>query len=101
MQVLEKHIEAKAVAWAKRAGIKVKVKMFGEHLDRWFFFPNGHLYIIEFKRPGQVPTPRQQKEIDELKELGFDVEVHDDSDEAITALRKRAMAPAKASPQRA
>ena len=88
--MLEKQIESPVVKWAKKAGIKVKKKVFADQLDRWFFFPSGHLYIQEYKVPGKKLTPLQQMEIEELLQLGFDVEVHDDKDTAIAALRLRA-----------
>lgn len=89
MQVLEKQIENKVVKWAKRRKIKLKKKERGELLDRWFMLPAGRLFIIEFKRPGGSIKKRQTKEIKELKELGYDVEIHDNSEEAIQAITSR------------
>ena len=87
--MLEKQIESPVVKWAKKQGIKVKKKVFADQLDRWFFFSNGRLYIQEYKVPGKKLTPLQQLEIEELHKLGFDVEVYDDKDEAIEALKLR------------
>jgi hypothetical protein len=87
---LEKVGEAKFVRWLKKNKIKQKKKAYGELLDRWIFLPMGHLFIVEFKRKkGGVLKRRQIIEINELKELGYDVEVHDDADEAIEAVRRR------------
>lgn len=88
MQELEKAIENRVVRWAKKSHIKMRKKVMGELLDRWFFLPNGYLLIIEFKRLGEKPFARQQYEIDELKELGYDVQVHDNSEEAIKAIQE-------------
>ena len=85
--MLEKQIESPVVKWAKKQGIKVKKKVFADQLDRWFFFPNGVLVIIEFKVPGKKLTPLQQIEIEELLELGYNVEVHDDKEEAVERLK--------------
>ncbi len=89
MRVLEKQVENPVVKWAKDQGIHVKKKVFGEQLDRWFFFPSGHLFIIEFKAPKKRLTGLQEEEIKKLHALGFDVEVHDDKNEAIEALKLR------------
>ena len=45
--------------------------------DDWFFTFPERLIIIEFKRPGEVPKPHQQREIDRLRKLGFKVHVID------------------------
>ena len=85
-RVLERDIEAKVVKWAKDKGIKVKKKLPGEQLDRWFMLPGGRPFIIEFKVPGKKPTPLQQAEIDALMRLGYQVRWFDDADEAIKEL---------------
>lgn len=87
--MLESAIEKPSVAYAKRLGVKVKKKVFGEHLDRWFFFQKGCLFIVEFKAPSKKLTPLQELEIDELQKLGYDVEVHDNVEEFKTAFDKR------------
>ena len=86
---LEKLIEDRLVRWLKRNKIKWRRKAFGELLDRWIFLPNGHLFVIELKRRGGRLSPRQSLEIRELRELGYDIEVHDDAEEAIQAIRDR------------
>lgn len=57
--------------------------------DRIFWLPGGRPFLIEFKAPGEEPTPLQQHRIGHLKKLGYDVEVHDDEDTALQAIRKR------------
>lgn len=51
--------------------------------------PDGRLFFIEFKRPGEEPTPLQWDTINSLRAAGFDVEVHDNAEEAIAALQRR------------
>lgn len=90
MQALEKSIEGGVMKWAKSNKIKSKIKSAGELLDRWFILPGGHLFIIEFKRPGKGKlSKRQINEIKELRSLGYDVEVHDDKKEAIESIKLR------------
>src|SRR3990167_1135167 len=80
--MLEKSDERRFVKWIKKA--------IGELLDRWIFLPMGRLFIIEFKRKGEGELLRRQElEIKQLRELGYDVEVHDDAGEAIAAVETR------------
>jgi uncharacterized protein YggL (DUF469 family) len=89
MKELEKAIEARVVRWAKKRKIKIKKKEKGELLDRWFFLPKGYLLIIEFKRPNaEPPKGRQKREIKDLRELGYDVQIHDNSEKAIEAIQR-------------
>lgn len=90
--MLESAVEKPSVAYAKKLGVKVKKKVFGEQLDRWFFFPNGYLFIVEFKAPKKQLTGLQELEIEELQQLGYDVEVHDNVDEFKEAFNKRVIA---------
>lgn len=92
--VLEKqHVENPTVDWAKKNGCKLVYKMSTQFTrdwpDRMFFIPGGRPLIIEFKKPGEHPTPKQQKRIDELRELGYDVEVCDSKEEGIALVRSR------------
>ncbi|MEL4071679.1 hypothetical protein WKW50_16160 [Ochrobactrum sp. GPK 3] len=43
--------------------------------DDWYFGHGGRLIIVEHKRPGKKPDPHQVKEIERLRERGFDVRV--------------------------
>jgi hypothetical protein len=55
--------------------------------DRMFFIPGGRPLFIEFKRPGETPEPLQVLIHHMLRALGYDVEVHDDHDSAVSAVR--------------
>lgn len=89
MSVLEKTIEAKFVRWLKQNKIKWRQKERGALLDRWIMLPNGYLFIVELKRPIGELSPRQITEIIELRKLYYDIEVHDNADEAIKAISDR------------
>lgn len=89
MRELEKKIEGRVIKWLKKNKIKFKRKHPGELLDRHIYLPTGHLLIIEFKRPGEKLFKRQEREIKELRKLGYDVQIHDDSEEAIQAIQAR------------
>lgn len=90
---LEKSIENPVVAWAKKQGIRRVMKLNGmgnrSMPDRMFFIPGGRPFLIEFKRPGCVPTELQTHTITELIEDGYDVEVHDTVLGAKAAITKR------------
>ena len=38
--------------------------------DRWCFFPEGGLLILELKRPGEKPDPQQRSELKKLRAAG-------------------------------
>jgi len=86
---LEKSIEASLVNWLRKNKIKWKSKASGELLDRWILLPDGHLFVIELKRPSGKLSKLQVIEIDQLRRLGYDVEVHDEASEAIEAVKCR------------
>jgi len=70
--VLEVNIEDRVVTWAKREGFltpKVKFVEAG-YPDRLFISPFGHTIFMEFKRPGEVPTPIQVHRITTLQNRG-------------------------------
>jgi hypothetical protein len=89
--MLERHIEQRVVKWARQHMRVKKMNGLGDRSwpDRMFMIPGGKPFFIEFKRPGNKPTPLQEHTIRGLKEHGYDVEVHDDSDQAIRAIRAR------------
>lgn len=93
MSVSEGRLEDRLTKWLKKNKIKWKTKAHGELLDRWLLLPNGHLFIIELKKPKAKASPktgrRQWKEINDLRELGYDVEVHNNYEEAIEAITLR------------
>ena len=45
--------------------------------DRMVLFPGGKIIFVELKAPGKRPRPLQLKRHEELKALGFTVEVID------------------------
>lgn len=69
--------------------------------DRIFFIPNRPL-LIEFKRPGEKDntSPRQEYIHDILRELGYDVQVHDNKDEALAAIKAAKLEAARLSKAR-
>lgn len=57
--------------------------------DRCFFLPGGKPLYIEFKWPGEEPDAKQVYIHKMLRELGYDVEWHDNEAEALAAIRAR------------
>ena len=45
--------------------------------DRMFSMHGGRVFFIEFKRPGQKPTPKQAKDHERRRDMGFKVFVCD------------------------
>lgn len=78
--MLEKKIEERLKTRAKEAGglaIKwVSPSMSGVP-DRIVFLPGGKIIFVELKRPGEKPTPLQDRIIGMLRGLGADVRVAD------------------------
>lgn len=56
--------------------------------DRLICLPRKPFWI-EFKRKGESLSKLQVYRIKKLKELGYDIEVHDDPEEAIEAIKRR------------
>ena len=73
-------------------GTSIKLTIGEGWPDRLFLIPGGQALFIEFKAPGERPSPLQQYRIDYLKAIGFQVEVHDDADKAIQSIAKRSKA---------
>lgn len=87
----EATVENKVVKDAKAIGvlsIKMKLSLDAGWPDRLFLTPLRPFWI-EFKLPGEPPRPLQDYKIGILRGLGYDVEVHDDYDEAMNAIRRR------------
>ena len=59
--------------------------------DDKFYVYGGKPWLVEFKAPGKKVEPgsRQALIIDTLRRMGYDVEVHDNDEKAIAALRRR------------
>lgn len=75
----EKTVEQHVCDYAKASGclvLKLNVKGQVGWPDRLFIY-QGKVLMIEFKRPGQVPTPIQQYVHNQLKGAGAQVEVID------------------------
>lgn len=68
--------------------------------DRIFFIAGGRPLIIEFKRPGEKPSPKQQYIHAILRELGYDVQVHENKDTALEAIRTAKLEAARLSKAR-
>lgn len=56
--------------------------------DRLFLCPNGRILFIEFKKPGQKPTPLQEIQHDLLRRYGFTVRVCDNAAAALGAIQE-------------
>jgi hypothetical protein len=63
--------------------------------DRCFFIKGGRPLFIEFKRPGEDTEPRQEYIHEMLRGLGYDVQVHDNKDKALEAIRSAKVAAAR------
>lgn len=87
--MLEKHIEASVCDYAKEKGLLV-YKFTSPNRsavpDRLFICPEGLTFFIEFKRPGQVATPQQQREHVRLIKQMVNVFVIDNVDLGIAAI---------------
>lgn len=55
-------------------------------MDRIFWMPGGRPFLIEFKDPEGVWSPKQKYHYHRLIKLGYDVEVHDSSVRAFAAV---------------
>lgn len=56
--------------------------------DRLFWVPGGRPLLIEFKRLNEAPRKYQKYIHANLRELGYDVEVHDTIEGAVEAVRR-------------
>src|SRR5579863_9259583 len=54
--------------------------------DLLLFIPGGRPLLLEFKRPGQRPTPLQQHRLETLNELGYNATWCDSFDQACAAI---------------
>lgn len=87
--VSELYIEQKVCEWARKQGWKAPKLASPENTgfpDRTFLLPKGRVVFIEFKKPGEKPTPKQVWWHNELKKLGQEVYVCDDINDAILKL---------------
>ncbi len=80
-KLLEKDIESSVCKYAERHGwraMKFVSPNYRSVPDRIFFKHPNRVFFIEFKKPGEQPTPKQWAEIERLRSEGFDVFVCDD-----------------------
>lgn len=95
MRPLESSIERKVAAWwdsrfpSPASRLKLEARGRAGWPDQMYMIPGGKPFFIEFKRKGELPRPLQSYIHSQMRENGYDVEVHDDADTAIAALRRR------------
>lgn len=86
----ESEIEKRVVdlAWDHLGILGTKLVMSGNtgYPDRIFWIPGGKTLLIEFKSPGEKPTPKQKHVHETLRSLGYKVEVHDNVADAFEAV---------------
>ena len=84
-KIRESDVEAAFVARVKSlGGIAMKFNSAGRQAvpDRLVLMPGGRMSFCELKRPGETPTPAQQREHVLLWSLGFVVDVIDNVPDA-------------------
>ena len=89
MSQLERTIENNVCKWVKKHGglaIKLSPVSTSGLPDRMFLLPRGVVCFIEFKAPGEKPTPIQRYFHRTFADLGFPVHVADNYDDAIKIL---------------
>ena len=89
----EKQVRDPVIRWAKNNGVKSIRMYFGPGAKRgWpddlFLIDGGRPLFIEFKGTGKNATPLQQRKIEILEDLDYNVCICDSSDAAITAITR-------------
>jgi hypothetical protein len=88
--VKESRIEQRTceLAWELLGVENTKLKDLGEngYPDRLFWLPGGKPLLIEFKRPGEKPEPKQVDIHRKLQALGYNVQVHTNEFDALEAI---------------
>lgn len=83
--MLERRIEAALVKAARDVG-GMALKWTSPGMtgvpDRIVFLPKGRIVFVELKAPGKKPTPLQLKVQQQIRDLGFQVEVIDSMEAA-------------------
>jgi len=82
----ESKIQADVVAYAQSFGITAKKLSFGEGWPDFMFLARGKILFIEFKAPGETPSPAQREMIRVLTQHGFTVRVVSDVEEGKTII---------------
>jgi Holliday junction resolvase len=78
------HVQQPVVRYARSKGfdaLKISGPGRRSYPDYMFLGDPGIIFFIEFKRPKKKPTEKQQKKIDRLLAMGFDVWWTDSADE--------------------
>jgi len=90
MAALEKPIVKKArdLVWELLGipSLLLNVRGNNGYPDVIFWLPGGYPFISEFKQPGEEPRPKQEDVINELIDLGYQVEVHDNPFDVLEAI---------------
>lgn len=89
--MLEKEIEKKVCEYAKSNGVLV-YKFTSPNRravpDRLFIVPMGNVFFVEFKSPGNKPTPPQEREHYRLASAGVRVYWTDNVEQGIAIINK-------------
>tara|TARA_B100000678_G_scaffold287994_2_gene295609 strand:+ start:16947 stop:17279 length:333 start_codon:yes stop_codon:yes gene_type:complete len=99
----EKRIEGNVVKRAlyelQIASIPVKLLLGSDTgwPDQLFLLGFGRVLFIEFKDPDGALEPKQIYKIQILKDLGYDVQVHDNEEQALEAIARARMEAARLS----
>lgn len=56
--------------------------------DDLFWIPGGRPLLVEFKKEGEEPRPKQVHVHKILKDLGYDVETHDNRESALASIKR-------------
>jgi hypothetical protein len=84
-------VQNPTVGWARAHGIRAtKLQGPGNRSmpDYEFWLKGGRPKIIEFKRPGELPTLLQEDTIAKFITDGYMIEIHDDKYSAIASLQR-------------
>ena len=89
----EAKVRDPSITYAHKLGIRTIRMYFGPGIqtgwpDDMYLIPGGRPLFIEFKAPGNIPTPKQEEKIRILEEAGYDVTWCDNRADAKTAIIK-------------
>lgn len=76
-------------AWERYGVPSIKLNIRGNTgwPDRLFILPGGRALWIEFKAPGEEPDPKQELQHKVLRHRHHDIQVHDNREEALAAVK--------------
>lgn len=91
---IEADFREQLLKWARENEVNLKILKLNVQgtrgwPDRLIIWSGGHTLYVEFKRPGQEPRKLQVKIHNELKEMGFDVRIFDDTKEALEYVKAK------------